>query len=70
MNAENMSEKKKRIVSSQELRLKKIVTAETEKINNLLANIPTNNTTELNDLIFAGVKLIRGNIGDPHVTAN
>ena len=42
----------------------KIVKAETEKINIYLTNIPKN-TTELNDLIYAGAKLVCGKIGVP-----
>ena len=34
------------------------VKSETEKVNNLLANIPTKAITELNDLIYAGAKLV------------
>ena len=35
----------------------RIVKSETEKINDLVTNIPTKNITELNDLINAGAKL-------------
>ena len=34
------------------------VKSETEKVNNLLTNIPTDDITELNDLIYAGAKLV------------
>ena len=42
----------KRIMSE-----KRTVKSETEKVNDLLTNIPTNDITELNDLIYAGAKL-------------
>ena len=60
MNKENfkriMSEKKTRLpsVKNQDQRT---VTAETEKINELLTHMLTNNITELNELINAGAKL-------------
>ena len=38
---------------------------ETEKINQILRHIPTNNITELNELIYAGAKLVREKIGIP-----
>ena len=41
------------------------VKSDTEKVNDLLTNIPTNNTTELNDLIYAGAKLVCFNIRIP-----
>ena len=52
-----MSEKKTTLPSlrNQDWRT---VKSETEKVNDLLTNIPTNDTTELNDLIYAGAKLI------------
>ena len=34
------------------------VKSETEKVNDLLTNIPTNDITDLNDLIYARAKLI------------
>ena len=34
------------------------VTSETEKLNDLLRNIPTNDITELTDLIYGGAKVI------------
>ena len=43
----------------------KTTKAETEKIKDLLTKIPTNNISELDDLIYAGVKLICGKIGVP-----
>ena len=36
----------------------KTVKSETEKINDLFANIPTNDVTELNDSIYTGAKLV------------
>ena len=41
----------------------KTVKAETEKINDILSNISTNDITELNDLIYAGAKLVCENVG-------
>ena len=41
------------------------VKSETEKVNDLLNNIPTNNITGLNNLIYAGAKLICEKIGVP-----
>ena len=38
---------------------------ETEKINQILPYIPTNNITELNELIYAGAKLVCEKIGIP-----
>ena len=38
---------------------------ETNKINRILPYIPTNNITELNELIYAGAKLVCENIGIP-----
>ena len=35
------------------------------KINHILPYIPTNNITELNELIYAGAKLVREKIGIP-----
>ena len=40
----------------------KIIKEETEKINNFLAHISTNNITELNKLTYAGVKLVYAKI--------
>ena len=45
--------------------VKKEVMIETEKINNLLPNISTDNITELNELINAGSKLTRDKNGIP-----
>ena len=41
------------------------IKSETQKVNDLLTNIPTNIITELNDLIYAGVKLVCEKIGVP-----
>ena len=56
-----MSEKKNTLPSlrNQEWRT---IKSETEKVNYLLTNIPTNDITELNDLIYAGIKLLREKI--------
>ena len=47
---------------SQEPRLEK-AKVETEKINKLSPNIPTDNITELNTLIYTGVELVFKKIG-------
>ena len=44
--------------------------SETEKVNNLLTNIPINDITELNDLIYAGAKLVCEKIGAPLKTTD
>ena len=36
-----------------------------KKINDSLTNMPTNNVTELNNLTYAGAKLVCGKIGIP-----
>ena len=41
----------------------KTLKIETNKINHILPYIPTNNITELNELIYAGAKLVCANIG-------
>ena len=43
----------------------KTLKTETNKINHILPYIPTNNITELNELIYAGAKLVCENIGTP-----
>ena len=43
----------------------KTLKTETNKINHILPYIPTNNITELNELIYAGAKLVCENIGIP-----
>ena len=43
----------------------KTLKIETNKINHKLPYIPTNNITELNELIYAGAKLVCENIGIP-----
>ena len=55
----NMSEKKTSLLSLSGTR------SETEKVNDLLTNIPTNNITDLNDLIYAGAKLVCEKSGSP-----
>ena len=46
----------------------RIVKAETNKVNQVLTYISTNNITELNELIYAGDKLVREIIGIPSKT--
>ena len=41
------------------------VKTETEKVNQVLTYLSTNNITELNELIYAGVKLVCEKIGIP-----
>ena len=43
----------------------KTLKIETNKINHILPYIPTNNIIELNELIYAGAKLVCENIGIP-----
>ena len=43
----------------------RIVKAETNKVNQVLTYIPTNNITDLNELVYAGAKLLCENIGIP-----
>ena len=43
----------------------KTLEIETNKINHILPYIPANNITELNELIYAGAKLVCENIGFP-----
>ena len=43
----------------------KTLQIETNKINHILPYIPTNNITELNELIYAAAKLVCENIGIP-----
>ena len=43
----------------------KTLKVETNKINHILPYIPTNNKTELNELIYEGAKLVCENIGIP-----
>ena len=54
-------ETKKRIISEKKtifpsLRREKTIKTESEKINELVTLIPTNNITELNKLIYTGTK--------------
>ena len=65
-------EKLKRIMISEKTSLPslrniewKTLKIETNKINHILPYIPTNNITELNELIYAGAKLVCENIGIP-----
>ena len=44
---------------------RKTLKIETNKINHILPYIRTNNITELNELIYAGAKLVCENIGIP-----
>ena len=43
----------------------KTIKIEMEKIKKILTHIPTNNITELNELIYAGTKLVCKKIGIP-----
>ena len=43
----------------------RIVKAETNKVNQVHTYIPTNNITDLNEVIYAGAKLVCKNIGIP-----
>ena len=58
-----MTEKK--IISSFGKQYCKKEKIETEKVNKSLANIPTGYITELNELIYAGEKLLCDKIGVP-----
>ena len=67
-NLENV----KRIMSSEKTTLPslrniewKILKIETNKINHILPYMPTNNITELNELIYAGAKLVCEKTGSP-----
>ena len=57
-----MSEKKTTLpsLSNQDLETVKF---ETEKVDDFLTNIPTNDITELNDLIDTGAKLVCEKVG-------
>ena len=57
-----MSENKTTLLSLRNQDWKK-VKSETQKVNNLLTNIPTNDITELNDLVYAGEILVCKKIG-------
>ena len=59
-----MADEKSKLPSLRNIEWKK-VKKETEKINKILMNIPTNNITELNNLIYAGAKLVCDRIGAP-----
>ena len=64
-----MSEKKTTLPSlrNQEWRT---VKSKTEKVNDLLINIPTNDIMDLNDLIYAREKLVSEKIGVPMKTTD
>ena len=64
-----MSEKKTTLPSirNQDWR---IVRSQTEKVNDSLTNIPTNDITELNDLKYARAKLVSEKIGVPLKTTD
>ena len=57
-----MTEKKTILTSLGNKRLEKFK-VETEKTNKLLTNIPTDNITESNELIYAGAKRVCDKIG-------
>ena len=48
----------------------RIVKTETEKVNQVLICISTKNITELNELIYAGAKLVCEKIGVPLKSTN
>ena len=48
----------------------KKVKVETKKVNKSLKHIPTDNITEINELIYAGEKLVRNKIGIPQKNLN
>ena len=52
-----MSSEKTILPSLRNIELKTLM-IETNKINHILSYIPTNNITELNELIYAGAKLV------------
>ena len=54
---------KKTLLPSLRNQDRRTVKFEIEKVNDLLTNIPTNETMELNDLTYAGAKLVREKIG-------
>ena len=60
----NMNREKTILPSLRNIEWKTLKT-ETNKINHILPYIPTNNITELNELIYAGAKLVCENIGIP-----
>ena len=59
-----MTEKKAILLSLMNQEWKK-VKAKTKKVNKSFKNIPTDNITELNELIYAGEKLVSDKIGVP-----
>ena len=56
---------KKIALSSYRKQVWKTVKAETEKLNELLTTDSTKNITKLNELIYAGAKLVCAKIGVP-----
>ena len=46
---------------------RKLVRAETNKVNHVLTYISTNNIIELNELIYAGAKLVVRKLGSPQI---
>ena len=54
---------KENILSSLRNQDWKTVKVETEKISDLLTSIPTNNITDLNNLIYTGAKLVSKKVG-------
>ena len=63
-----MSEKRTTLPSLRKQDWRTII-SETEKVNDLLTNIPTNDITYLNDLIYGGAKLVCEKTGVPLKTA-
>ena len=71
-NKRQIIENVKRIMNSERIILPslrniewKTLKTETNNINHKLPYIPTNNITEINELIYAGAKLVCENIGIP-----
>ena len=63
-----MTENKITLLSLRNQDYKK-VKVENEKVNKSLLNIPTDNITELNELIYAGAKLACNKIGVPQMNS-
>ena len=64
-NVKRIMSSEKTILPSLRNREWKTLKIETNKINHILPYIPTNNITELNELIYAGAKLVCEKIGIP-----
>ena len=62
MNNKNQDSTEDYIIMSKESMLEKLK-VETEKVNKVLQYIPTDNITELSELIYTGVKLVCNKIG-------